>query len=77
MLGSGVPAVVGERSWWSAGEELELQEERHRVVLVIAIVIRVPVERWRAGSEVDTLPWEACSDRCSPWPVFILSDWRF
>jgi hypothetical protein len=45
MLGSGVPAVVGERFWWSAEEELELQEERHRVVLVIAIVIRGPVER--------------------------------
>jgi hypothetical protein len=71
MLGVGGLEVGGGTSVLSVAEELELLEERHRAAGETVISNRAQVESWWVGSEVDTLPWEACSDRYSPWPVFL------
>lgn len=63
--------VGGEMFVLSAAEELELLEERHRDAGEIVISNRVQVVGLRVGSGADTLPWEACSDRYSPWPVVL------
>lgn len=58
----------------SAAEELELLEERYRDAGEIVISNRAQVEGLQVGLGVDTLPWEACSDRYSPWPVVLNQD---
>lgn len=66
--------VGGEMFVSSAAEELGLLEERHHDAGEIVISNRAQVEGLRGGSGADTLPWEACSDRYSPWPVVLNRD---